>query len=134
MPLRLTHPRHEKTWGYEDWIHNDERYCGKHLVIASGFNCSFHYHKLKDEVLYVNSGIINFYYAYPCDTEIKVIELQPGMSFHVEPGLIHQMYAIREAHIFEFSTHHFDTDSYRLTRDKVEIGPCPKIDISKATN
>lgn len=122
-----TAERHQKTWGYEDWIHNDEKYCGKKLVIGSGFNCSFHYHKLKDEVLYLQSGIIEFYYANQGDIEIKKITLTPGMSFHATPYLVHQMYAVREAEIFEFSTQHFDSDSYRLTRDKVQEGPCPEI-------
>ena len=39
-----------KGWGYEKWIANSPSYCGKLLFIAKGKKCSWHYHKLKDEV------------------------------------------------------------------------------------
>jgi hypothetical protein len=32
----------------------------------------------------------------------------------VRPGLVHQMEAIEDAELYEFSTQHFDSDSYRL--------------------
>jgi hypothetical protein len=27
----------EKKWGYEDWVVNDEKYCGKVLVMEEGW-------------------------------------------------------------------------------------------------
>ena len=45
-----------KGWGYEKWIVNCEKYCGKLLFIAKGKKCSWHYHRKKDEVFYVQSG------------------------------------------------------------------------------
>ena len=47
-----------KGWGYEKWIANSPSYCGKLLFIAKGKKCSWHYHKIKDEVFYVQSGKI----------------------------------------------------------------------------
>ena len=38
------------------WIHNSEEYCGKLLFFNQGKRCSWHYHKLKDEVFYLQSG------------------------------------------------------------------------------
>ena len=45
-----------KGWGFEKWIVNCEEYCGKLLYIIKGKKCSWHFHKLKDEVFYVQSG------------------------------------------------------------------------------
>ena len=35
-----------KGWGYENWIANCEKYCGKLLFIAKDKQCSWHYHCL----------------------------------------------------------------------------------------
>jgi hypothetical protein len=32
----------------------------------------------------------------------------------VPPGLVHQMEALEDAELFEFSTQHFNSDSHRL--------------------
>ena len=48
---------HPKAWGEEHWIVNKE-YCGKKLVLKAGHRCSVHYHKIKDEVFYVTSGLV----------------------------------------------------------------------------
>ena len=48
--------RHEKGWGYEDWIANDSKYCGKVLVFKAGKKCSYHMHKIKHETFYLESG------------------------------------------------------------------------------
>jgi len=42
--------------------------------------------------------------------------LNPGDNFHVYRGLRHQMIAIEDSELFEFSTQHFDSDSYRLIK------------------
>ena len=48
--------RHEKAWGYELWIINNEHYCGKLLVFNANKQFSMHYHMLKDEAWYINKG------------------------------------------------------------------------------
>ena len=52
-----------KGWGYEKWIVNTEEYCGKLLFLNEGKRCSWHYHKLKDETFYLQSGKILLYYG-----------------------------------------------------------------------
>ena len=47
-----------KGWGFEKWIVNNDEYCGKLLYFVKGRRCSWHYHVLKDEVFYVQSGKI----------------------------------------------------------------------------
>lgn len=107
-----------KTWGWERWIINNDLYCGKILCIEKDNFCSYHYHKIKDEVLYIQSGAIGMYYDLNgSEAKVWLDILYPGQAFHVTPGVIHQMYAIETTHIYEFSTHHEDSDSYRISRD-----------------
>ena len=106
-----------KGWGYEKWIANSPSYCGKLLFIAKGKKCSWHYHKLKDEVFYVQSGKIWVAYSEEDDLEnAKAVVLTKGDNFHVYRGLRHQMWALEDAELFEFSTQHFDSDSYRIQK------------------
>ena len=56
-----------KGWGYEKWIVNNEKYCGKLLFFEKGKKCSWHYHKLKHETFYLHSGKIYLYYGFEDD-------------------------------------------------------------------
>jgi len=106
-----------KGWGYEKWIVNTPEYCGKLLFFEKGKRCSWHYHELKDETFYLQSGRILLYYG-DCDDlhQAKDIVLEPGDKFHIYRGLRHQMVAVEPSELFEFSTEHFDNDSYRVLK------------------
>ena len=106
-----------KGWGFEKWIVNNEKYCGKLLYFVKGKKCSWHYHKIKDEVFYVQSGKIMVKYSEEDDLKnAKEIILERGDNFHVYTGLKHQMIALEDTELFEFSTQHFDSDSYRIVK------------------
>ena len=104
-----------KGWGFEKWIVNNEEYCGKLLYFVKGKKCSFHYHKLKDETFYLQSGKILLTYGDTDDiNEASQIILEKGDKFHIYRELRHQMLALEDTELFEFSTQHFDEDSYRV--------------------
>jgi quercetin dioxygenase-like cupin family protein len=111
-----------KGWGFEKWIVNCDEYCGKLLYFVKGKRCSWHYHKLKDEVFYIQSGKIQVLYSeddslYSDGVLVaKSATLCPGDNFHVYRGLRHQMIALEDTELFEFSTQHFDEDSYRILK------------------
>ena len=106
-----------KGWGYEKLIVNNEEYCGKLLFIAKGKKCSWHYHKLKDDVFYVQSGRIKVLYSDEDDiNSAKHVILEAGDNFHVYRGLRHRMIALLDSEVFEFSTQHFDSDSHRIIK------------------
>ena len=46
----------------------------------------------------------------------KQVILNPGDNFHVYTGLRHQMVALEDSELFEFSTQHFDSDSHRIIK------------------
>jgi len=48
--------------------------------------------------------------------EANEIVLNPGDNFYVYVGLRHQMIALEDSELFEFSTQHFDSDSYRVVK------------------
>lgn len=106
-----------KGWGFEKWIVNNEKYCGKILYIIKDRKCSWHYHKLKDETFYVQSGAIKLLYGIDDKIEkASEIILKRGCHFHIPIGLRHRMIALEDTELFEFSTQHFDSDSYRIEK------------------
>ena len=106
-----------KGWGYEKWIANNEKYCGKLLYFNKGKKCSWHYHEIKEETFYVHSGELHLLYGFDDDiNEAEGLILNPGDKFEIPRGLRHQMYAIEDTEMFEFSTQHFDDDSYRVIK------------------
>ena len=103
-----------KGWGKEVIIENNELYCGKLLCFNKGAKFSMHYHMIKDETWYVDKG--EFIYRW-IDTEtatLKEIILKEGDTVRQRPGQPHQLEALTESEIFEISTQHFDSDSYRI--------------------
>ena len=107
----------KKGWGYERWLANSEKYCGKLLFFKKGMRCSWHYHLLKDEVFYLHAG--NLIVRYSDDDDLsssRTRTMNPGDTMHIVPGLRHQMFALEDSELFEFSTQHFDSDSYRVIK------------------
>ena len=110
-----------KGWGYEHTLVNNEKYCGKLLFFVKGHSCSFHYHLVKDETFYVSSGKITVKYTdiIPKEGEFifdRAITLEAGDTFHVPPGRVHQMTALEDTSLFEFSTTDYPEDSYKIVR------------------
>lgn len=103
-----------KGWGEELIIENNEKYCGKILIFKKGCKFSMHYHLIKDETWYVETG--EFMYRW-IDTETAEVHhefLKPGAVVRQRPGQPHQLEALTDGKIFEVSTQHFDEDSYRV--------------------
>jgi mannose-6-phosphate isomerase-like protein (cupin superfamily) len=119
--VKIQHPKRvNKKWGYELWIHNDTDYCGKLLVFTkSGNKFSMHYHMIKDETWYVQSGAFQFDWIDTENGERCYTQIQEGDVIEIKKGLPHQLTALtEEATIFEVSTQHFDEDSYRIYRNQ----------------
>lgn len=110
-----------KGWGKEVIFINNELYCGKLLYFKKGCKFSMHYHLIKDETWYVKEGI--FLYRYIDTTNANVIEtkLVEGDSVRQLPGQPHQLEALEDGLIFEVSTTHFDSDSYRVWKGDSQI-------------
>ena len=106
-----------KGWGFEKWIVNNEEYCGKLLYFVKGKKCSWHYHILKDETFYIQSGKILLRYGEEDElTSSDELILEKGDRFHITRGMRHQMTALEDTELFEFSTQHFESDSIRIIK------------------
>ncbi len=115
--LKVTKPEiHTKAWGRELWIHNDGEFCGKVLEFNAGAMFSLHYHICKAEAWYVFKGKFRLKYL---DTENGVEHEESfgiGQSVFVPRGVPHQLIALEDSALFEASTNHQDSDSYRIRR------------------
>jgi mannose-6-phosphate isomerase len=100
-----------KPWGYELIWGKTERYVGKVLHVNAGECLSRQYHRKKDETLYLISGRVLLRLSF--DGESREVTMQVGDSYHIHPGLVHQIEALEDSDIVEVSTPELD-DVVRL--------------------
>jgi len=106
-----------KGWGFEKWIVNNEEYCGKLLYMVKDKKCSWHFHEKKRETFYVQSGAIKLFFGMTDDfSQASYAILNAGDKFEIPRGMRHQMIALLDTELFEFSTTHFDEDSHRVMK------------------
>jgi mannose-6-phosphate isomerase-like protein (cupin superfamily) len=103
-----------KGWGHEIIFENNELYCGKVLVFKKGCKFSMHYHLIKDETWYVQSGEFIYRWIDTETAEVNEVKLITGDSVRQYPGQPHQLEALTDGEIYEVSTTHYDSDSYRV--------------------
>jgi mannose-6-phosphate isomerase-like protein (cupin superfamily) len=104
----------EKGWGQELWIVNNDKYCGKILKFNAGSKFSMHYHIEKEETFYVLKGHLVLNYFDLANAEIKSEHLYCGDVIDIPQCNPHKLEAIEDSSIIEISTHHEDSDSYRI--------------------
>ncbi|GMV44263.1 MAG: hypothetical protein AMXMBFR64_59790 [Myxococcales bacterium] len=100
-----------KPWGYELIVAHTDRYVGKILHIEAGHALSRQYHRVKDETLFVTSGVLTL--EIGAAGEAVQRNLGPGEGFRVRPGTIHRFIAAETCELFEVSTPELD-DVVRL--------------------
>lgn len=115
LPIKV-----DKDWGYELIIHNDEKYCGKILFIKKGHCISLQFHKKKTETFYLQSGELLCKFSTEEDfispEDLKIVKMKVGEVKEIPVGFIHQVFAVEDSTIVEFSTQHFDDDTYRISK------------------
>ena len=98
----------DKLWGTEEWIVNDD-YCVKRMTLFPGYECSLHYHEIKDETFYVVEGQLVL------TVDGVTHRLNPGDFYRIKPYSIHRFKTYDDNCVFiECSTHHSDDDVVRL--------------------
>jgi len=105
-----------KGWGKEIIIENNEKYCGKILVFEPECKFSMHYHMNKDETWWVEYGEFKYRWIDTETADIHEEYLKEGDVVRQRPGQPHQLEAVTNGRIFEVSTHHEDSDSYRVLK------------------
>lgn len=107
---------HQKGWGHEVWIENIPEYCGKLLHFEAGKKTSMHYHVNKLETMFLAKGKMVIHCIEPNSGQKYDLELFVGDSVMIMPGYAHQIHALEESDLYEFSTKHEDSDSYRIEK------------------
>jgi len=112
--MRIKPQFFSKKWGYEKTIINNEKYCGKILKMAFGQTTSLHYYKTKDKTYYINEGQVEIYSHGTWQI------LTRGCAYRISPGEIHQVHALEDSEIIEFSTFHDDNDAVPVKEKKID--------------
>ena len=101
----------EKPWGHEIHFAVTDRYVGKVLFIRGGESLSLQYHRVKDESVFVQSGMLKL----TVDENGELVEklISPGGAFRIVPGTRHRYAADVDTTLFEVSTTELD-DVVRL--------------------
>jgi len=108
-----------KPWGHERIFAHTDKYVGKILHIDPGHRLSKQYHEIKDETIFVFSGVLE---AYVGDEETRHIMIE-GQFLRIRPGTIHRFEAPKSGEpvvLLEVSTPELD-DVVRLKDDYERI-------------
>lgn len=108
--------KQDRGWGYELWIENLPEYCGKILHIYKDKRGSLHFHLKKLETMLLTSGLVDIRFVDTDTGKEYCVHLCPGDSIKIPRGQPHQIIALEESEIIEFSTTHEETDSYRIQK------------------
>ena len=104
-----------KPWGGELIWAETKDYVGKFLLIKENHRLSRQYHKVKEETIMVQAGILLL--EIGSGEEIKSLSLNAGQSFHIKPGVVHRFCApYGDVELVEVSTPHLD-DVVRIEDD-----------------
>lgn|GEM_PF-904679 len=136
-----------KPWGYEKWIADgapDFKYALKEIFFKTGNKSSIQFHQFKEETTYVLKGKGILHYSeipiniekYTADnystddidnliSNMKKLEINPGMIYHIKPGIIHQVESIEDLLFIESSTIELDDvvrfkDQWGRSNGKIE--------------
>lgn len=104
----------EKGWGHENIFVTKEEYCGKLLVFNTDSKCSMHYHLVKDETWYIQSGKFIVKWIDTNTSTLWERELVEGDTWENPPGMPHQVFCKEAGTIFEVSTEDDYHDNYRI--------------------
>jgi quercetin dioxygenase-like cupin family protein len=106
----------EKGWGKEIIFVNNKDYCGKLLIFdKAGSKGSMHFHMIKHETWYVQKGSFIVRFIDTQNANTLAMTLNEGAVWSNKQGQPHQLEALEDnSIIFEVSTAHYDTDSYRV--------------------
>ena len=95
-----------KSWGHEEVLANDG-FCFKRLIIKQGWQVSYHHHKIKDELFYLESGKLRM----TIDGNVTV--MLPRQWERIKPEIWHSFAGLEDSVLLEASTRDDPEDSYR---------------------
>lgn len=104
----------QRAWGQEIFFAETPLYLGKILKMRAGAKGGLQWHVEKDETFHLLSGSA-LVRSVNADGALLTVEMQPGQSYRIPPGAVHQVEAITACVLLEASTTHYD-DRVRCER------------------
>lgn len=96
-----------REWGEEVFIAETPQYLGKILRMRAGTKGGLQYHVEKDETFHLLSGRA-WVRSDNGRGELTATIMYPGQSYHIPPGVVHQVEAIEDCVFVEASTPHYN--------------------------
>jgi mannose-6-phosphate isomerase-like protein (cupin superfamily) len=90
--------RTDKPWGYEKVLISTENYLTTEIYIKEGYTTSYHYHKEKDESLFMLEG--SCYVQF----EHKKEAFERNDTIHIPSGTLHRIVATENSLMHSIST------------------------------
>lgn len=122
-PINLTPTVVPKAWGGELVVCNNDEFCGKALQFKKGAKFSCHFHVKKREVFWLRHGFIELMTINTEDASQTTVIMSPGDVIEIPRLLPHQITALEDSEIIEFSTTHSDQDSFRVIAGDSQAKP-----------
>lgn len=106
--------RVSKGWGSEEIWATTDLYCGKFLHFEKGAEFSMHFHAIKDESWYVQSGRFTVRWINTRNADVIETDLRAGDTWHNPPLMPHQLVCHEAGTIVEVSTADSVEDNFRV--------------------
>jgi mannose-6-phosphate isomerase len=103
---KLTPRTLDREWGKEQFIVEAPAYLGKLLFMRAGTKGGLQYHVEKDEAFYLLLG--RAIVRTDDGNGLVEIPLLSGEGYRIPPGAIHQVEAVTDCTLIEWSTPHYD--------------------------
>ena len=111
----------DKPWGYEiEW---SGIFHGKEIHLRAGHRTSLKFHPSKEEVLYIQHGLIEAeiadekHFSDPGNDPSRFVSLGPGEVINVQAGCAYRLTAIDDSVVFEISSGCQSSPPVRLDDD-----------------
>jgi len=95
-----------KNWGQELLVAKTDQYIGKVLTMRAGESGPLQYHERKDETFHLWAGKAEL--TFEVNGKLVKRTMTAGQSYHVPPGTVHRVKALKTSVFFEASTPVFD--------------------------
>jgi quercetin dioxygenase-like cupin family protein len=95
-------------WGFEGIVISTNLYAAKIIIVKSGEQTPYLYHKVQDKTIYILQGIVNL------KVEGTNKTLNEGDRYHIRPKIMHRIHAIKgDVTVLEVGT--------KIEEDVVEV-------------
>lgn len=109
QPANLFH-----SWGTARILYSDPTVTVKELTFGTLGKTSLHYHMRRRENLYIQSGTFLLRVFNREDEVFEEVQLNPGMSYSISRGAIHQIKCLSHGVLIETSLQYEEEDVIRI--------------------